>query len=165
MVSLVNHYVLVCDWLFLQTPLVQSEQGSRQEESTSLSPKSCLSTWSVTTGGLLFSTSSVVAVWILMCDLNVIWMHSRPVTTCTRPLITLFRLEVDFAHFSFWLCAICCSLMCHVCWCGFRFVEYGEYKGHLYGISTDAIDEVLKRGRICIVDVEPHVSFFHFMSY
>uniref|UniRef100_G3NYQ2 Membrane protein, palmitoylated 4a (MAGUK p55 subfamily member 4) n=1 Tax=Gasterosteus aculeatus TaxID=69293 RepID=G3NYQ2_GASAC len=40
--------------------------------------------------------------------------------------------------------------------CNHRFVEYGEYKGHLYGTSTDAIDEVLKRGRMCILDVEPH---------
>ncbi len=45
-----------------------------------------------------------------------------------------------------------------MCSCVFRFVEYGEYKGHLYGTSTDAIDEVLKRGRMCIIDVEPHVS-------
>ncbi|XP_041806026.1 MAGUK p55 subfamily member 4-like [Chelmon rostratus] len=40
--------------------------------------------------------------------------------------------------------------------CNHRFVEYGECRGHLYGTSTDAIDEVLKRGRMCIVDVEPH---------
>ncbi|KAM9850642.1 MAGUK p55 subfamily member 4-like [Aulostomus maculatus] len=40
--------------------------------------------------------------------------------------------------------------------CNHRFVEYGEYKGHLYGTSIDAIDEVLKQGRMCIVDVEPH---------
>ncbi|XP_029967130.1 MAGUK p55 subfamily member 4 [Salarias fasciatus] len=40
--------------------------------------------------------------------------------------------------------------------CNNRFVEYGESKGQLYGTSTDAIDEVLKRGRMCIVDVEPH---------
>ncbi|XP_035029658.1 MAGUK p55 subfamily member 4 isoform X2 [Hippoglossus stenolepis] len=40
--------------------------------------------------------------------------------------------------------------------CNHRFVEYGEYKAHLYGTSTDAIDDVLKRGRMCIVDVEPH---------
>uniref|UniRef100_A0A3Q3MKA3 MAGUK p55 subfamily member 4-like n=1 Tax=Mastacembelus armatus TaxID=205130 RepID=A0A3Q3MKA3_9TELE len=41
--------------------------------------------------------------------------------------------------------------------CNHRFVEYGEYKGHLYGTSTDAIDEVLKRGQMCIIDVEPHI--------
>uniref|UniRef100_H3CDQ2 MAGUK p55 scaffold protein 4 n=1 Tax=Tetraodon nigroviridis TaxID=99883 RepID=H3CDQ2_TETNG len=37
-----------------------------------------------------------------------------------------------------------------------RFVEYGEFRGHLYGTSIDAIDDVLRRGQICIVDVEPH---------
>uniref|UniRef100_A0A3Q1BCH6 Membrane protein, palmitoylated 4a (MAGUK p55 subfamily member 4) n=1 Tax=Amphiprion ocellaris TaxID=80972 RepID=A0A3Q1BCH6_AMPOC len=40
--------------------------------------------------------------------------------------------------------------------CNHRFVEYGESKGQLYGTSTDAIDEVLKRGRMCIIDIEPH---------
>ncbi|XP_069388800.1 MAGUK p55 subfamily member 4-like isoform X2 [Paralichthys olivaceus] len=40
--------------------------------------------------------------------------------------------------------------------CNHRFVEYGEYKAHLYGTSIDAIDDVLKRGRMCIIDVEPH---------
>nr|XP_046259707.1 MAGUK p55 subfamily member 4-like [Scatophagus argus] len=40
--------------------------------------------------------------------------------------------------------------------CNHRFVEYGEHKGHLFGTSTDAIDEVLRRGRMCIIDVEPH---------
>ncbi|XP_041858097.1 MAGUK p55 subfamily member 4-like [Melanotaenia boesemani] len=40
--------------------------------------------------------------------------------------------------------------------CNQRFVEYGESKGHLYGTSFDAINEILKRGRMCIVDVEPH---------
>lgn len=45
-----------------------------------------------------------------------------------------------------------------VCAHVFRFLEYGESKGQLYGISTDAIDEVLKRGRMCIIDAEPHVS-------
>ncbi|XP_017291525.1 MAGUK p55 subfamily member 4 [Kryptolebias marmoratus] len=39
--------------------------------------------------------------------------------------------------------------------CNHRFVEYGENKGHLYGTSLDAIDEVLKQGQICIIDVEP----------
>ncbi|XP_061142349.1 MAGUK p55 subfamily member 4-like [Syngnathus typhle] len=40
--------------------------------------------------------------------------------------------------------------------CSHRFVEYGEYKGHKYGTSIDAIDEVIKRGRVCIVDIQPH---------
>ncbi|XP_026232745.1 MAGUK p55 subfamily member 4-like [Anabas testudineus] len=40
--------------------------------------------------------------------------------------------------------------------CNHRFVEFGEYKGHLYGTSTDAVDDVLKRGRVCIIDAEAH---------
>ncbi|XP_047227202.1 MAGUK p55 subfamily member 4-like isoform X2 [Girardinichthys multiradiatus] len=39
--------------------------------------------------------------------------------------------------------------------CNHRFVEYGESKGQLYGTSIDAIDEVLKQGRMCIIDIEP----------
>lgn len=42
--------------------------------------------------------------------------------------------------------------------CLLRFVEHGEHRGHLYGTSTDAIDEVLDQGRVCVIDVEPHVS-------
>uniref|UniRef100_A0A3B4ZKX5 MAGUK p55 subfamily member 4-like n=1 Tax=Stegastes partitus TaxID=144197 RepID=A0A3B4ZKX5_9TELE len=42
--------------------------------------------------------------------------------------------------------------------CNHRYplLPYGECKGQLYGTSTDGIDEVLKRGRMCIVDIEPH---------
>uniref|UniRef100_A0A3P9LKK2 Membrane protein, palmitoylated 4a (MAGUK p55 subfamily member 4) n=1 Tax=Oryzias latipes TaxID=8090 RepID=A0A3P9LKK2_ORYLA len=40
--------------------------------------------------------------------------------------------------------------------CNNRFVEYGENRGHLYGTSFDSIDEVLKHGRMCIVDAESH---------
>ncbi|KAM4561892.1 MAGUK p55 subfamily member 4-like [Fundulus diaphanus] len=39
--------------------------------------------------------------------------------------------------------------------CNHRFVEYGESKSHLYGTSIDAVYDVLKRGRMCIIDVEP----------
>ncbi|XP_048885327.1 MAGUK p55 subfamily member 4-like [Brienomyrus brachyistius] len=37
-----------------------------------------------------------------------------------------------------------------------RFLEYGEYKGHLYGISISSIRNVLDSGKICIVDIDPH---------
>ncbi|XP_041663037.1 MAGUK p55 subfamily member 4-like [Cheilinus undulatus] len=40
--------------------------------------------------------------------------------------------------------------------CNNRFIEYGEYRSHLYGTSSDAIDDVLRRGRMCIIDAEPH---------
>lgn len=37
-------------------------------------------------------------------------------------------------------------------------LEYGEYKGNLYGTSIDAVRAVLDAGKICIVDLEPQVS-------
>ncbi|XP_053355660.1 MAGUK p55 subfamily member 4 [Clarias gariepinus] len=37
-----------------------------------------------------------------------------------------------------------------------RFVEYGEFKGHLYGTSVDAVKDVLAAGKICIIDIEPY---------
>lgn len=66
-------------------------------------------------------------------------VSTRPSSACWEP--------------GYWLCHRVVSV------CMFRFVEYGEYKGHLYGTSTDAIEEVLRRGQMCIIDVEPHVSF------
>ncbi|XP_064420097.1 MAGUK p55 subfamily member 4 [Latimeria chalumnae] len=39
--------------------------------------------------------------------------------------------------------------------CSYRFLEYGEYKDHLYGTSIDAVRTVLDEGRICIIDLEP----------
>lgn len=37
-------------------------------------------------------------------------------------------------------------------------LEYGEYKGHLYGTSVDAVQEVLNEGKICVMDLEPQVG-------
>ncbi|XP_007429572.2 MAGUK p55 subfamily member 4 [Python bivittatus] len=41
-----------------------------------------------------------------------------------------------------------------------RMLEHGEYKGHLYGTSMDAVRVVLDEGKICIVDLEPHSIHF-----
>uniref|UniRef100_A0A667H5F5 MAGUK p55 subfamily member 4 n=1 Tax=Lynx canadensis TaxID=61383 RepID=A0A667H5F5_LYNCA len=38
---------------------------------------------------------------------------------------------------------------------GHRMLEYGEYKGHLYGTSVDAVQAVLDEGKICVMDLEP----------
>ncbi|XP_078407465.1 MAGUK p55 subfamily member 4-like [Cetorhinus maximus] len=35
-----------------------------------------------------------------------------------------------------------------------RFLEYGEYKGHLYGTSREAVRLVLDLGLICVIDLE-----------
>uniref|UniRef100_A0AAZ3SQL9 Membrane protein, palmitoylated 4a (MAGUK p55 subfamily member 4) n=1 Tax=Oncorhynchus tshawytscha TaxID=74940 RepID=A0AAZ3SQL9_ONCTS len=40
--------------------------------------------------------------------------------------------------------------------CNHRFLEYGEYKGHLYGTSIDAVKDVIDSGRMCVIDTEPH---------
>ncbi|XP_037009354.2 MAGUK p55 subfamily member 4 isoform X2 [Artibeus jamaicensis] len=36
-----------------------------------------------------------------------------------------------------------------------RMLEYGEYKGHFYGTSVDAVRTVLEEGKICVMDLEP----------
>eukprot|EP00062_Callorhinchus_milii_P006427 gi/632947331/ref/XP_007888995.1/ PREDICTED: MAGUK p55 subfamily member 4 [Callorhinchus milii] len=37
-----------------------------------------------------------------------------------------------------------------------RFLEYGEYKNHLYGTSTETVRSVLDAGKVCVIDLEPH---------
>ncbi|XP_070339420.1 MAGUK p55 subfamily member 3 isoform X2 [Equus asinus] len=36
-----------------------------------------------------------------------------------------------------------------------RFLEHGEYKENLYGTSLDAIQAVMAKNKVCLVDVEP----------
>ncbi|GAB5581127.1 MAGUK p55 subfamily member 3 isoform X2 [Prionailurus iriomotensis] len=36
-----------------------------------------------------------------------------------------------------------------------KFLEHGEYKENLYGTSLDAIQAVMARNKVCLVDVEP----------
>uniref|UniRef100_A0A8I5ZZC2 MAGUK p55 scaffold protein 4 n=2 Tax=Rattus norvegicus TaxID=10116 RepID=A0A8I5ZZC2_RAT len=38
---------------------------------------------------------------------------------------------------------------------GHRMLEFGEYKGHLYGTSVNAVLAVLDEGKICVMDLEP----------
>ncbi|KAK0155779.1 MAGUK p55 subfamily member 4 [Merluccius polli] len=37
-----------------------------------------------------------------------------------------------------------------------RFLEYGDYKGSLYGTSIQAVKAVLSAGKICVIDIEPN---------
>lgn len=39
-----------------------------------------------------------------------------------------------------------------------RFIEYGEYKNNYYGTSIDSIRSVLAKNKVCLLDVQPHVS-------
>ncbi|CAH1175958.1 unnamed protein product [Phaedon cochleariae] len=36
-----------------------------------------------------------------------------------------------------------------------KFLEYGEYNGHLYGTHLDSIRDVIKEGRMCVLDCSP----------
>ncbi|XP_010794096.1 MAGUK p55 subfamily member 4 [Notothenia coriiceps] len=37
-----------------------------------------------------------------------------------------------------------------------RFLEYGEYRGSLYGTSVESVRGVLNSGKICVMDIEPN---------
>jgi len=45
-----------------------------------------------------------------------------------------------------------CHFLCH------RFIEQGEYKGNYYGTSFDSVRSVLSKNKVCLLDVQPHVS-------
>ena len=39
-----------------------------------------------------------------------------------------------------------------------KLIEFGEYKGCLYGTSKDSIKRALKTGKTCVLKVQPEVS-------
>lgn len=39
-----------------------------------------------------------------------------------------------------------------------KFIEFGEYKGSLYGTSKDSIKRAMKSGKTCVLKVQPEVS-------
>lgn len=41
------------------------------------------------------------------------------------------------------------------------YLEYGEFNGNLYGTHLDTIHEVIKGGKMCVLDVNPTVSTHH----
>lgn len=36
-----------------------------------------------------------------------------------------------------------------------KFLEYGEHNNHLYGTSLDSIRDVIKQGKMCVLDCNP----------
>lgn len=36
-----------------------------------------------------------------------------------------------------------------------KYLEYGEYEGHLYGTKLDSIRQVMRSGKMCLLDVNP----------
>jgi guanylate kinase len=39
-----------------------------------------------------------------------------------------------------------------------KFLEYGEHNGHLYGSKLDSIRDVIRHGKMCVLDCSPAVS-------
>lgn len=39
-----------------------------------------------------------------------------------------------------------------------KYVEYGEFNGNLYGTRVDSCWDVVKQGKMCVLDVSPLVS-------
>lgn len=38
-----------------------------------------------------------------------------------------------------------------------QFVEYGEYRGHLYGTSIETVRSIVNAGYICVMTPHPQV--------
>jgi guanylate kinase len=39
-----------------------------------------------------------------------------------------------------------------------NFLEYGEHNGNLYGTKLDSIRDVIRQGKMCVLDCSPAVS-------
>jgi guanylate kinase len=39
-----------------------------------------------------------------------------------------------------------------------KYLDYGEYEGHLYGIKFSTVRAIVKAGRICVMAISPKVS-------
>ncbi|XP_018326864.1 MAGUK p55 subfamily member 6 [Agrilus planipennis] len=37
----------------------------------------------------------------------------------------------------------------------YKFLEYGEYNGHIYGTHIDSVRDVIKQGKMCVLDCGP----------
>lgn len=41
-----------------------------------------------------------------------------------------------------------------------KYLEHGDYEGNLYGTKVDSIRDVMRSGKMCILDVNPTVSVY-----
>ena len=46
-----------------------------------------------------------------------------------------------------------------------KYLEYGEYQDHLYGTKLDTIREVIRSGKMCVIDCNPKVSWSQFLLF
>lgn len=44
-----------------------------------------------------------------------------------------------------------------------KYLEHGDYEGNLYGTKVDSIRDVMRSGKMCILDVNPTVRVLHNM--
>ena len=40
-----------------------------------------------------------------------------------------------------------------------KFIEFGKYQQHLYGIKSESVMDVINSGKMCILDVHPQVKY------
>jgi len=45
-----------------------------------------------------------------------------------------------------------------------EMIEWGEHQGHLYGTSIESIREVMRSGRLCVIDCSPKALKFLYNS-
>ncbi len=66
------------------------------------------------------------------------------------PWASLLHLEPSIitSNLLFFFCLFLCL----------RFIEHGEYKGNYYGTSIDSVRSVLSKNKVCLLDIQPHVS-------
>lgn len=41
---------------------------------------------------------------------------------------------------------------------GHKFIEHGEYEGHLYGTKIDSVRSIIDEDKTCVLDVSPLVG-------
>lgn len=41
-----------------------------------------------------------------------------------------------------------------------KFLEYGDHNGNLYGTKLDTIRDIIRQGKMCVLDCSPAVSTF-----
>ena len=46
-----------------------------------------------------------------------------------------------------------------------RLLEYGEYKGHLYGTSIESVRTVIKSGKVCVLTLHPQVGTIDYIIF
>ncbi len=39
-----------------------------------------------------------------------------------------------------------------------KFIEFGKYQQHLYGIKSESVVDIINTGKMCILDVHPQVN-------